>query len=272
MLHIYKINGHRVALDTVGKKAYPISALAMKMLEGITSPMSPDCPSSLRYSMAKYDSQDLAAAYAELYDLYTKGLLFGQAMDEEPARERFSTMTIKSKEDKAALRSFVDSGKTRIHVTVHVLSAEETALLAEEYRSYVEIRFFYDGPKDKITPDVRTQLNDAGCYVRADGDFPSAVLALADDGFKFISADLPPDAKAVARLAKEMEKRAKDGAGFRFAAFDTVAEIPERVTPDAHCADCWAKSICGGRFTGVPELCDAERTVIECAFIPENAD
>ena len=78
MLHIFKLNGHRTAYDCTNRKAYPLSSLAIKILDTVTPPLTPDRPSSLRYALAKYDSHDLADAYAEVYTLYTAGLLFSE--------------------------------------------------------------------------------------------------------------------------------------------------------------------------------------------------
>ncbi len=272
MLHFYKINGHRVALDTVGKKAFTVSALAMKMLDSVTPPMSPDCPSSLRYSMAKYDSQDLAAAYAELYDLYSKGLLFGPETNEVPSEERFTEISIRRKDDITAVKGAITAGNTRLHILIQGMSAGDAADIAGQFSMYPEIRFFYKAPDGGTDSNEWVLLNTAGCYVYAVGEFLSGVLGLADKGVRFISAELPTDSKAVAKLAKEMEKRAKDGNSFRFAAFDTAADIPAGAVPDSHCAECWARSICGGRYTAAPELCDSERVVIECAFVPKDAE
>ena len=52
-----------------------LSALQKKMLPVITLPMNEDCPTALRYALAKYDAGAVAEAYEGLYELYTQGLL-----------------------------------------------------------------------------------------------------------------------------------------------------------------------------------------------------
>ena len=52
-----------------------LSALQKKMLPAVQLPMSEDCPTALRYALAKYDAGAVAQAYAGLYALYMQGLL-----------------------------------------------------------------------------------------------------------------------------------------------------------------------------------------------------
>ena len=52
-----------------------LTAIQKKMLVAITLPMSEDCPTALRYALAKYDASCVSDAWEELYDLAKKGLL-----------------------------------------------------------------------------------------------------------------------------------------------------------------------------------------------------
>lgn len=47
-----------------------LTSLQKKMLAALTLPMTENCPSSLRYELAKYDSDDVEDAYGQLYELY----------------------------------------------------------------------------------------------------------------------------------------------------------------------------------------------------------
>ena len=52
-----------------------LTALQKKMLPALTLPMVEECPTALRYAMAKYDAGAVAEAYNGLYILYTNGCL-----------------------------------------------------------------------------------------------------------------------------------------------------------------------------------------------------
>lgn len=58
-------DGENIALTSVEKK----------MLVKIDLPLDEVCPTSLRYEMAKYDSELVKSAYAKIYKLYTDGKL-----------------------------------------------------------------------------------------------------------------------------------------------------------------------------------------------------
>lgn len=76
MVHAFKQGGQRIALDTASGAVHVLSALAYKMIDLLEPPLTPVCPSALRYDLAKYDSRDVDEAYDELYALYESGVLF----------------------------------------------------------------------------------------------------------------------------------------------------------------------------------------------------
>lgn len=76
MIHAYKLNGQRIVLDSASGAVHVLSALAFKMIDYLKPPLEPECPSALRYDLAKYDSADVEEAYSELYRLYKDGTLF----------------------------------------------------------------------------------------------------------------------------------------------------------------------------------------------------
>ncbi len=55
-----------------------LSALQKKILPALTLPMSEECPTALRYAMAKYDANAVAQAYEGLYELFLQGTLEDQ--------------------------------------------------------------------------------------------------------------------------------------------------------------------------------------------------
>ena len=78
MLHYFKQGTERIALDSASGAVHVLSALAYKMLPYMNDPPEKDCPSALRYELAKYDSADIEEAYSELYSLYENGTLFSK--------------------------------------------------------------------------------------------------------------------------------------------------------------------------------------------------
>ena len=88
MIHLYKYNGRKRCYDTASGAVFELTALQFKMLGDIQAPMTPACPTSLRYELAKYDSDDVTEAYDELYGFFSDGLLLGE--DNGTARLRIS--------------------------------------------------------------------------------------------------------------------------------------------------------------------------------------
>jgi len=52
-----------------------LSLLQKKMLPYVTLPMKKECPTALRYALAKFDAGAVAEAYEGLYVLFERGLL-----------------------------------------------------------------------------------------------------------------------------------------------------------------------------------------------------
>lgn len=52
-----------------------LSSIQKKMLPAITLPMPDDCPTSLRYALAKFDSGSVRDAWESLKDMEEAGLL-----------------------------------------------------------------------------------------------------------------------------------------------------------------------------------------------------
>lgn len=79
MIYLYKHNGRKCCYDSASGAVIELTALQYKMLGAIETPLTPACPTSLRYELAKYDSEDVSEAYDELYRLFTDGLLFAES-------------------------------------------------------------------------------------------------------------------------------------------------------------------------------------------------
>lgn len=84
MLHYWKSGKQKVVYDNASGAVITVTSLEYKMIQAITPPLAPLCPSSLRYELAKFDSADVEEAYETLYSLYAKGILFATSTDEQP--------------------------------------------------------------------------------------------------------------------------------------------------------------------------------------------
>ena len=78
MLHCWKSGKQKLVYDTASGAIVSLTSLEYKMIQAITPPLSPLCPSSLRYELAKYDSADVEEAYEHIYALSHTGILFAE--------------------------------------------------------------------------------------------------------------------------------------------------------------------------------------------------
>ena len=76
MVHKFKFGVHRFIYDSESGYTHAVDELGYKMLDYLELPMAKDCPSALRYDLAKYDSDAISAVYAEFRKLSDKGKLF----------------------------------------------------------------------------------------------------------------------------------------------------------------------------------------------------
>ncbi len=89
MIHLYKYSGRKCCYDTSSGAVIELSALQYKMMGALEAPLPALCPTSLRYELAKFDSEDVTEAYDELYALYRDGLIYGKG-DSDTAQLRIS--------------------------------------------------------------------------------------------------------------------------------------------------------------------------------------
>ena len=76
MLYTLKSAGKKYAYDSTSGAVIQLNALQFKMLGAILPPLTPVCPTSLRYELAKFDSMDVEEAYEHIYSLSCDGLIF----------------------------------------------------------------------------------------------------------------------------------------------------------------------------------------------------
>ena len=131
MVHSFKFGGQRVAYDSVSGAVIPLSELAFKMLDYIQLPMPKDCPSALRYDLAKFDSAAISDTYDEMYALYKEGKLFAENTAEHPDTVAGGMLAVGAKCVTHADPHVLDAAKAMADagedVTVTVASAENAA-------------------------------------------------------------------------------------------------------------------------------------------------
>lgn len=84
MLHYWKSAKQKRAYDTISGAVLSLTSLEYKMVQAIIPPLSPLCPSSLRYELAKYDSADVEEAYEHIYSLFCGHILFAEEQNGGP--------------------------------------------------------------------------------------------------------------------------------------------------------------------------------------------
>lgn len=101
MLHYWKSGKQKIAYDTASGAIVPLTSLEYKMIQAITPPLAPLCPSSLRYELAKYDSADVEEAYTRIYDLFSHGVIFSDAAVSRPRIRIGGEFGLKNTDDPA---------------------------------------------------------------------------------------------------------------------------------------------------------------------------
>ena len=102
MIYLYKHNGRKCCYDSKSGAVIELTALQYKMMGAIEAPLTLACPTSLRYELAKFDSEDVSEAYDELYGLFSDGILYAKG-DDSTAVLRTSGEYSVSDEDEADL-------------------------------------------------------------------------------------------------------------------------------------------------------------------------
>ncbi|MCI8387647.1 MAG: hypothetical protein HFE63_04185 [Clostridiales bacterium] len=123
MVHTFKFGGHRFAYDSASGSLHILDELGYKMLDYIELPMPKDCPSALRYDLAKYDSAAISDKYDEMYKLYTEGKLYSED-------SAFDAVESECKDSGCAI-AFSDGnlcGHSNPHIIEHAIAAGESAL------------------------------------------------------------------------------------------------------------------------------------------------
>lgn len=126
MVHIFKVSGKKIAFDSASGAFVYLTALANKMIGAITAPLSPVCPTSLRYELAKYDSEDVSDTYDRLYSLQEEGVLFAEG-DQARLMLEGEYSAENDEEIAEALKAIGSEGKTAVSFIGKSENAEKLA-------------------------------------------------------------------------------------------------------------------------------------------------
>ena len=96
MVHLFSQQGYNIALDSASGAVHVLTGIAAEMLRLLKPPMSPECPVSVRYGLAKYPSEEVKEAYSDLYSLYEEGMLFSEDMKGVSPASDASRIPVKS--------------------------------------------------------------------------------------------------------------------------------------------------------------------------------
>ena len=273
MIHLFKLNGHRIAFDTDTRTSHPISTLALKIAECVTPPLSEECPSSLRYAFAKYDSHDLSEAYAEVYDMWKS-----KTMDNTVSPSVYPSTHVLHVNGETAideLRRHKNAGHMPLRVFLTGASIAQIEAIRSEFPCE-DVCLICDLSPNAVSEEELDRLNRAACYISlpAGDSLTAAVTSAKERGIRYIHTDLPDDtdSKELTRLAKSLELWQGDDITVYFSPFvfalDT--EYSEGDLP-AGCKECWAQPICQGRCARESGLssarCDRQRTCTECGIV-----
>ena len=270
MIHFFKQNGHRIAFRTDTKTATPVSALAMKMAEAVSPPLSEECPSSLRYSFAKYDSHDLSEAYGEIYALWKSTECADTA--KHPAVE---TMHAEAGEALSLIRQRICTDSTLLRVYISGASVSLVEEIRKEFPPF-RVCLISDLCGTDVSPAEIERLNRAECYLQMPkGDtLCDALTAAKECDMRYVYTSLPDttEPKELIRAAKLLEAWQEEGAVVRFSPF-VFATDTERGDGDlpAGCCECFARTLCQGSCAENGALssarCDLRRLCTECGIV-----
>ncbi|MBO4979748.1 MAG: hypothetical protein J6D16_05010 [Clostridia bacterium] len=78
MIYTVKSEGKKYAYDSASGAVLALNNLQYKMMGAIVPPISPASLTSLRYELAKFDSNDISDAFDAIYELAQAGILYAE--------------------------------------------------------------------------------------------------------------------------------------------------------------------------------------------------
>ena len=132
MLHLLKVSGKKTAYDSTSGAFIRLSSLEYKMMGALTPPLPQICPTSLRYELAKFDSESVSEAYDRLKDLYDRNLIFARPENGEIKLITSGEFAAESDEDiSAAFSSLTEEKEKGKPFSPSGDNAEEAIKIAE---------------------------------------------------------------------------------------------------------------------------------------------
>ena len=287
MVHYFKRAGQRIVVDDCTGYAMTVDEITYKMLAYLTPPLPDDCPSAIRYDMAKYDSRLVDAAYERILTLYRLGKLYTEVPFDADRAPTLCPLSSSASPD-------VING-THAHVllcdTDNAENASEICRRAKDAGLSVTVLLTADGvfPCDRLlVPEDRYEAYAGaapavGVRFSYDVTAPailSRVIALADRGITLVDAfPKNPDMrrageqtaliKELERTAKELFLRKKEGRPVDFLPF-SIHGMNAKHGTDAHCAPacitCSHRMICGGIRLSDAD-CEIKRSLADSAVM-----
>lgn len=270
MIHLFKLNGHRIVFNTDTGAAHPVSALAMKIAEVVSPPLSEECPSSLRYSFAKFDSHDLNEAYGEVYALWKSTGCADAAP--HPVTE---TVHADAPEALSLVRQRASAGRIPLRVYINGASVSLVEEIRKEFPAS-RVCLISDLCGTEVSPAELEKLNRGECYLHLpEGNtLCDALTAAKEYGVRYAYTSLPDstEPKELIRAAKLLEAWQEDGVTVRFSPFVFAMDTETRKGDlPAGCNGCWAFPLCQGSCAENGSLssvrCDLRRLCTECGIV-----
>lgn len=286
MVHYFKLAGQRMVLDEASGYTAAVDEITYKMLAYLTLPLPKDCPSAIRYDMAKYDSELVEKTYAAILSKHKAGCLYtDSAFDENRPLTHCALPSAASTNTlERALKVEGDNGDggcvpVLLSDTDDVLQAQKLCLAAKERGAQVTVLM----TKECRDPDTaeflltcdrllvpetlyeayRNAAPAVGVRLAYDVKAPNLlarVNAYADAGVTLMDA-YPSDPNAcvageqtalikeLGKVAKELFLRAKEGRGVAFLPFSMQyrgAKLGVDAFTNTRCKTCSHRMHCGG--------------------------
>lgn len=285
MVHYFKLAGQRMVLDEASGYTAAVDEITYKMLAYLTLPLPKDCPSAIRYDMAKYDSELVEKTYAAILSKHREGYLYTDAAFDANRALTHCVLSSAASTDtlERALKCAANDGGGCVPVllsdTDDVLQAQKLCLAAKEKGAQVTVLM----TKECRDPDTaeflltcdrllvpealyeayRNAVPAVGVRFAYDAKVPNLlarVNAYADAGVTLMDAyPSDPDARAageqtalikeLGKVAKELFLRAKEGRSVEFLPFSMQyrgAKFGVDAFTDTKCKTCSHRMHCGG--------------------------
>lgn len=293
MVHYFKLAGQRMVLDCASGYIANVDEMTYKMLVYLTTPLPADCPSAIRYDMAKYDSALVDKTYAAILADHKAGRLY---TDIPFDAERSVTLHVLSSD---APCTVLDNACAPV-LLLDTDRAENAAALcraAKDKGLCVTVHMTAEGdyPCDRLLvcetlhKAYRDKAPTVGVWFTYDVRAPKLLdklTALADDGITLIDAvpETPADAafgaqtvliKELGKVAKELFLREKEGRAVEFLPFSVMergAKFGDGAF-SAPCMTCSHRTRCGGMcYSTVRDIdadCELRRTLADASILLE---